>query len=690
MTIGDVIMTPAKWLARGRATISAVTQVIALLLVWCALSPQAFAQGSVYDPSAPQAGQSNNGGAANSGQASMGSQAAGAAVANGVGSVPNYSPTVITGGDASISAGASAGTSTAEGANTAVTNPTGPGMIGRPLYLRPSETSPGQFQLYTRPPPQPGEFERFVEKTLGRPLPRFGESLILNGGRGFATPPTTTVPPDYRLNPGDELVIGVTGSVQANLHLVVNSEGMIFIPQIGDAKVAGLRYGDLQAALSRRIGELYKEAHVSVVIGRLHGITVYVTGFAVTPGAYTVSSLSTLVDAVLAGGGPSAGGSFRFVELRRNGELITTLDLYDLLIRGDKSHDALLQNQDVINIAPVGAQLAITGSVNNQAIFEARPGDTIADVIGYAGGLDSLADRSRLVLAGLADLDKTGSQELSFAQAKTTPAQGGDMVRVLSLAGIDRPMERQAILATIDGEVDHPGRYYLPPGSTMADLLARAGGMTGGAFVYGTDLNRQSVQRQQQASFDRVVSDLQLQAAVSPMTALNRGTPEQGPARQQAMMAVIEQLRQRRPDGRLVLDTPYGSNELPASLRLEDNDTVHIPPVPTTVGVFGAVFEPGSFIYKQGDTVNDYLRRGGGPQKFGDRGEIFVVHANGSVASARQVKKLRDQAAHPGDVIFVPVKSSLDTLARIREIATVVYELGLGVATIGILAAAAT
>jgi polysaccharide biosynthesis/export protein len=695
MTLRNPILTPTLRFARRCAPYCAVPQLLAVLLAWCVLSQPALAQSAMYDPSGQQqSGQSSNNGAAGAtGQTSIGAEsagAAGAAIANGVGSVPTYSPTVIPGGAGGAgTTGAAAETSGAGGANTAVTNPTGPGMIERPLYVRPSETTPGQFQLYTRPPPQQGEFETFVQKTLGRPLPRFGESLILNGGRGFATPPTTTVPPDYRLNPGDELDIGVTGSVQASLRLVINSEGMVFIPQIGNAKVAGLRYGDLQAALSRRFGEQYKQAHVSVVIGRLHGITVYVTGFAVSPGAYTISSLSTLVDAVLAAGGPSAGGSFRTIELRRNGQLVTTLDMYDLLLRGDKSHDALVENQDVINILPVGPQLAITGSVNNQAIYEARPGDTIADVINYAGGLNSLADRTRLVIASLEDMDRAGSQQITFAQAQSSPAQGGDIVRILSLAGIERPLERQAILATIDGEVDHPGRYYLPPGSTLADLLARAGGMTGGAFVYGTDLNRQSVQRQQQVSFDRVIADLQLQAAVSPMSALNRGTPEQGPARQQAMMAVIEQLRQRRPDGRLVLDTPYGSNDLPGTLRLEDNDTIHIPAVPTTVGVFGAVFEPGSFIYTPDQTVNDYLRRGGGPQRFGDRGEIFVVHANGSVSSSRQVKKLGNQPVHPGDVVFVPVKSSLDTLERIREISTVIYQLGLGVATIGILAAAA-
>jgi polysaccharide export outer membrane protein len=689
MTSRNLTMTPTRGLARRRAPFFTIAQFLTILLVWCALSQPALAQSAVYDPTGAGMGSSSNGtGNGNGNQTGGGNPTYNAPIVSGTASgfspttiqgVPEMAPVAGTGGQAA---------GTAAGITAPVTNPTSPGAIDKPLYARPG-AAPGQFQLFTRPPPQPGEFERFVERALGRPLPRFGESLILEGGRGFATPPTTTVPPDYRLNAGDQLIIGVTGSVETQLRLVINSEGKIFIPQVGDVDVAGLRYGDLQAAIARRIGEQYKDAHVSVVIGQLHGITVYVTGFAVSPGAYTISSLSTLVDAVLTAGGPSAAGSFRSIELRRNGQLVTSLDLYDLLIKGDKSHDKLLQNQDVINIMPVGPQLAITGSVNNQAIFEARPSDTIADVIAYAGGLDSLADRSRLVLASLADMDRAGSQQISFDQAKSFPAEGGDIIRVLSLAGVERPLERQAILATIDGEVDHPGRYYLPPGSTLGDLLARAGGYTGGAFVYGTDLNRQSVQRQQQASFDRVIDDLQLQAAVAPLTALNRGTPEQGAPRLQAMNAVIEQLRSRKPDGRLVLDTPYGSNELPANLRLEDNDTVHIPPVPTTVGVFGAVFETGSFIYRPGETVKDFLHQAGGPQRYADRKEIFVVHANGAVASTREVKGLQDQPALPGDVIFVPVKSSIDTLERIREISTVIYQLGVGIATIGILAAAA-
>jgi polysaccharide export outer membrane protein len=537
-------------------------------------------------------------------------------------------------------------------------------------------------------PPLLSEFEKYVSERAGRPLPRFGSTLLLNGAQGFAVSPTATVPPDYTLNPGDELLIGVTGSIEVDLQLTVDPEGRIFIPRVGAVSVAGVRYGDLAAALKHRFNEQYKKVNVSVVIGHLHGLTVYVTGFAVSPGAYTISSLSTMVDAVIAAGGPAGGGSFRSVQLRRGGQLVATLDLYDLLLSGDKSHDVSLQNQDVLNIEPVGPELAMTGSVNQEAIYEAKPGETLGDIIRYAGGLNSLADESRLLVARLADLDKNGSEELTLAAAKAFPAERGDIVRVLSLANIARPLERQAILATIEGEVDHPGRYYLRPGSTVGDLLSQAGGLTAGAFVYGTDVSRDSLRQQQQVSFDRAIADLQLDAAASPLSDI-RTIADHGAgagARAQAALAIIDRLKAQKPDGRLVLALGPDATALPPNLTLENNDRIYVPHRPTTVGVFGAVYQTGSFLYTPGTRISAYLRLSGGPKRIAERGDMFVVRANGSVLSARQTHDLANQPALPGDVIFVPVRTTGGAFEKFLLLAQVISQFaitGLTLAALG-------
>ena len=637
------------------------------------------AQSAVYNPYGTQGAYSGQGGAEQGATGAAGYSAQGSAAsqtgaaAQGAVAAQSLSPTVISGGN---------NTQIPEGATTQVMTPS---ASPAPLYARPTAT-PGQFELFTRPPPPPSEFEEFVAKTLGHPLTRFGSSLVTGGTKGFGTPPTTTVPPDYRLNPGDELVIGVTGSVEASLRLVIDSEGRIFVPKIGSINVAGMRYGDLADALSRRFAEQYKQATLSVSIGHLHGLTVYVTGYAVSPGAYTVSSLSTMVDAVLAAGGPSSGGSFRRIELRRNGQVVTDLDLYDLLLKGDKTHDAVLQNNDVLNIGPVGPELAVTGSVNAEAIYEARPGETLADIIRFAGGLNSLADETRLIVSRLSDLDLAGSRTLTFAQARAFPAERGTIIDILSLGNITRPQERQAVLVTIDGEVDHPGRYYLPPGSTMQDLLAKAGGLTSGSYVFGTNFLRDSVRRQQQVSFDRAISDLELSAAAAPLSELGGLEAATAAPRLQASLAVIDRLKERKPDGRLILDLTYETNALPGALSLEDNDRIYIPPRPKTVGVFGAVFEPGSFLYNAPTRVSDYLKLAGGPQKIADRHQIFVVRANGSVMSSQQVHDLGKQPALPGDVVFVPVRTGSSFWDRLRDISTVVFQFGISAATLAILA----
>src|SRR5690606_20461550 len=215
-----------------------------------------------------------------------------------------------------------------------------------------------------------------------------------------------------------------------------------------------------------------------VSVAELHGVTVFVTGFAATPGSYSVGSLSTLVNVVLAAGGPAPGGSFRSIQLRRNGQLISDFDLYDLLLKGDRSGDGVVQNGDVIYIAPAGEQVAVTGSVNREAIFELAPRETLAEAVLYAGGVNTLAVRTRLMVLDPLGAADTGWREFTAADAEATVARRGSIIRVLSNAGIARPLQEQSIHVAISGEVARPGHYFFAPGATLAQVMAKAGGMT--------------------------------------------------------------------------------------------------------------------------------------------------------------------------------------------------------------------
>lgn len=521
----------------------------------------------------------------------------------------------------------------------------------------------------TRRPAPPSEFELFVSEAAGTPVLRFGAELLLPGGRDFTVPPTSPVPDDYRLNPGDQVQLGLSGSVQAsNLRLTVDSDGRIFVPRVGGITVAGVRYADLHDVVARQIARQYRGFDLQVTVARLRGITVYVTGFANQPGSYSVSSLSTLVNAVLAAGGPSSGGSLRSIQLRRGGRLVSDFDLYDLLLKGDKSGDAVLQNGDVIYIAPAGPQVAVVGAINRQAIFEVGAGETLQDAILYAGGISTVADSSRLlVLDSLGGRD-AGWQQLTAAEAGIRPAQRGDIVRVLSNIGIARPLEQQSVLVTISGEVARPGRYYFRAGARLREVLAEAGGLTAGAFPYASVITRDSVRQQQRVSFDRAIKDMELQLSTQPLVSADRARAGQI-GNVALIQSVVAQLRAREPNGRLVFDLPVTATTLPEDLVLENNDSIYVPPQPVTVGVFGAVPSPASFAYRKGMTIGAFVHAAGDVQKLGDRKEIFVVRANGTVLA--NGKRILREPALPGDLIFVPVDSNRgETWARIRDIAT--------------------
>lgn len=535
-------------------------------------------------------------------------------------------------------------------------------------------------------PPPPNEFERFVAQRLGRALPRFGADLIVPAIRTYAVPTTTVVPASYRLSAGDEIFIGLTGSTEGSVTRQIDSNGRIFLPKVGSINLTGVTYGDLKTVIERAVAVRYRGFEVSVAVTRLRGFRVYVTGFANNPGAYTVDSLSTLVNAIFAAGGPSAGGSFRSVRLIRNGELVTDFDLYAFLHDGDRSRDATLQNGDVLSIPPLGAQVALTGSVNREAIFEARPGETLNDLLRYAGGVSDLADPNRLILYKLANAATVGAVEVRRDAYAAAPVSGGDVIQVLSTGTLATPLERQTVVVRIEGEVDKPGNYVVAPTTSLDQVVALAGGFTRRAYVFGTNLRRLSVRAQQREGFQEAIRQLETSIAAAPLTAGSVLSAEQSGQQIAAGRAVLERLRQEEPDGRLVLPVRPDGTNLPTALALENNDTIYIPPRPVTVGVFGAVYHPASFLLDEArpQRVRDYIDQAGGTLRAADKRDIFVVHANGAVISKRA--GALSERILPGDVIFVPTKTqNVSLLQKIAQVTSILFSTGLSVAALAAL-----
>jgi len=521
---------------------------------------------------------------------------------------------------------------------------------------------------------------------------RFGANLITDPVLSSADQdPLPAVPGDYIIKPGDEISLTIWGSANADLRLTVDRSGLISVPRVGAITVGGTRYADLANTITQRTAQVFKNFQLTATIGQVRAIRVYVSGYARHPGSITVSGLASVLNVLMRAGGPSAAGSFRDIRLNRGGQQVAAFDLYDLLLKGTRDADRLVQPDDVIFIGPVGIQAALIGSVNQQAVFELKAGETLADLIAMAGGFTAVADRSKVTIERFADRGLGRVTALDLPAHANDPLGTGDVVRAYSGVASALPRERQNKRVHVDGEVVHPGDYVLPPGSTVSDALRAAGGLTAAAFPYGTEFTRESVRLTQQVNFDRALRDLETDMVKNQAT--QRSTSIEETASQNAQAAsnnrLIERLRQVRPTGRVVMPIEPDATTLP-DFPLENGDGLKIPARGTSVGVYGSVFNTGSFVFVPNHSTGDYLRLAGGPTRGADKTSMFMIRANGSVVSAQQGgsfwhsgNEFADAGVQPGDTIFVPEELNKSTFVQsAKDWTQILYQFGLGVAGI--------
>lgn len=682
--------------------------------------------------------------------------------------------------------------------------------------------------------PRPGTFQYFLRQATGRTVPLYGQSLFARSNT-FAALESQPVPADYVVGPGDEIYLRIFGgAIEYEQRVVVDRAGMISLPKVGPVSVAGLSVAQLEPELRRQQGRVLSDFSLYVSMGALRGIEVYVVGQARAPGKYVVSSVSTLINALFATGGPSDRGTMRSIELVRNSKVITRLDLYDFISRGDKSKDVRLLPGDVINIPAAGPKVALIGSVANEAIFEIPRAPRVTfvkDLLDLAGGLPVVTSpltaslervepgrEKPLVVASLSlneaglntpikdgDIltlfpikpafenavslrvlgspavripiepgsrvssvipsrealltnefwlrrfepdavldDKTDRMaairalsridQINWAQAtieriraddlstqivsfdlgrailERNPVHDpvlvpGDVITIYSQKSVTVPEAKQTRLVQIEGEVNAPGIYQLVPGETLPELLARAGGLTPSAYVYGAELSRLSVREQQQKNLDLIVRQLESQlgglsadvnlASVGADRSALQALAEQN---RQMVRSQIARLRSLSPNGRIALEMDAARQRLP-NLALEDGDTIRIPKPPGHVSAVGAVYNDSVLTYRQGRTLADYLSVAG-ISEAAERGGVFVVRANGSVLAPPPKgtfsitsdipSSLASLELMPGDTIVVPEKFNRESgysvfMRGLKDWTQVIYQLGLSAAAIRVL-----
>lgn len=324
---------------------------------------------------------------------------------------------------------------------------------------------PSLYDMYLQAQPNP---ER---------LQRFGEEVFENGSRDSQMiPMDLPVGPDYVVGPGDSLAIDLWGGVSHRLYRTVDREGRVTLPEVGPVLVSGKSLSQVQGDLQQVLRTQFRDVSADVSLSRLRTIRIYEVGDVEDPGAYDVSSLSTPLNALFVAGGPTPRGSMRIVEHYRDGKLVQTVDLYDLLLHGVKSGLDRLQNGDTVLVPPIGPQVTVEGMVRRPAIYELKDEKDLAQVLQLAGGLLPTATLRHIEVSRLVAHQKRTMLSLNIPEGDGSAAvtqkleafhvQDGDRIRVYPIA----PYNEDAIY--LQGHVLRPGQYSYHAGMRVTDLIS--------------------------------------------------------------------------------------------------------------------------------------------------------------------------------------------------------------------------
>ena len=465
-----------------------------------------------------------------------------------------------------------------------------------------------------------------------------------------------SAPANYILGPGDELRINFSGSLKASRKVKIDREGNVFLRELGTLNFSGLTYQKTQEELDRIVEASLIGTEASISLVKVRPIQIFVVGQSMKPGSYNLNALSSVSTALFESGGPNDSGSLRNISLKRSNELIGTLDLYDLFIKGNSTANIKIQSGDVLLINSIGKQIKIFGEVNTEAIFELIDGEDFDDLITFASGLKPLADKNKIVLTRQSFEDEIIVKEMSFSELRGFPLLSGDSIFIdrLPSVSVDANKSRRESVR-LEGAFKNPGVYYLKENETLSELIERSGGYSSEAYIEGGIFLRESVAKREKDGMIRAANDLEKGIA----RAIQTGQFSEVSSPDLAIRLIgniVKQLKEARPLGRVVtsFDLEKIQNEnLSIDMTLSDQDRIIMPKRKSTITVSGEVLSPSSYVYSKNLNFRDYLNLAGGFREGADEDNIFYLLPNGQ-ASKPSGSWFSESELLPGTVIVVP------------------------------------
>ncbi len=445
------------------------------------------------------------------------------------------------------------------------------GLNYEELARRSNQKSLEDFERYRSSLSLPDSVERFEQRPAPSNIPAdsltlFGYNLFARGGSANEIPQNLAVPVDYKLGPGDNIIVNLWGRVEQEFNLTVDRQGAVFIPKIGEVPIWGLTIQQAEQRLKDRLTAGFSEFQLSVTLGKLKSIQVFVFGEVKYPGSYSVNSLSTMFSALYLAGGPSERGSLRSIRLIRSGIETARVDLYDFLLFGRNVAGVALQSGDVVFVDVVGQRVTVTGAVKREAIFEIRGDETIGDVVALGGGTLPTAYLEKVRVDRITRTDAYQVIDLNLKDSSLVDRQfrmaDGDVVTVESI------YDHKLNVIHLEGRFRHPGIYQYREGMTLADLFAEGCELEDRAYRGRIDILRR------EHNYDTTLITVDPEAVLA-----GRGN-------------ILLQAHDRL--------IAYAQDEVLA---------------PQAVSIYGLVARPGDYAFYQGMKVSDLVFRAGNLQR---------------------------------------------------------------------------
>ena len=506
-------------------------------------------------------------------------------------------------------------------------------------------------------------------------IDRFGEAFFTTIQSSFMPVNVPNISSDYLVDVGDEFNLLLTGKLADELELTVQRDGSILIPELGKIYIAGKSLNDSEKLVQSFIESKTVGVDSYLTLVEMRDVQVLMIGGVETVGIFTLPGGSNFLSALNAAGGISEAGSFRRIEHKRDGEILNVYDLYDIFVNAKFEFSTTLRTGDIIFVQPKSFEVPVTGGVAYPAIFEIIDGETVNDVINFAGGFSEGHSGFEYVEIKRHDLDSQNEGTINLINLMTVNLKPRDSIRVPSyktaILGINR--------VEITGFVNRPGVYYLNERETLFDLVNKAGGYRDGAYVYGAALFREDAvekeKRFAQLNYSETINYI--------VSNIGRSNANVG---REVLDFLAEELRSKLYTGRIITD--FTINKIQDSehdIVLFHNDRIIVPSLQKVVYMFGEFQLPTTLKYSNEMNLMDYIKSAGGLKDSAYK-ELVVIDPDGT-ANNYVVSKFsllpRNIPIYPGTIVYAPKDvGKLDGIQYASTVSPILSSLALTIASL--------